>query len=132
MDFSVGTASRTDAHRRNHQSIPLVRILCSHHVRTVTNDYTVRLHGHVFQLRKPAVPGLRGGKVTVEDRADGLKIRFQGKVLKFDDISAVLMKAAAGPKRTPKPKRHKPPYKPPADHPWRKRTPDRNVRSASG
>ncbi len=129
---TVEPTSRTDAHRPNHSSMPLARILCSHHVRTVTNDYTVRLHGHVFQLRKPALPGLRGGKVTVEECADGLKMRFRDKLLKFDEIPAAAKNAAASSKRTPKPKRRNPPYKPPADHPWRKRTPDRSVRPASG
>ena len=46
------------------------------------NDYTIRFENRVYQLPPPAWPGLRGGKVIVERRADGsMKIRFKGRYL---------------------------------------------------
>lgn len=132
---TVEPASGINAHRPNHPSMPLARILCPHHERTVMNDYTIRLKGRVYQLRKPVQPGLRGGKVTVEERIDGpLKIRFHGKLLKFDEIQPAA-KATVGqpepPVATQTPRRQA--YRPPANHPWRQAiAPDKTVRSAYG
>ncbi len=55
--------------------------------RTVANDYTVRFENAVYQLLPPAWPGLRGGKVLIEKRADGsLKMRFRQRYLPFKPL----------------------------------------------
>ncbi len=48
------------------------------------NDYTVRWSNRLFQLEPPALPGLRGGKVTLEERRDGrLRIRFGEQYVRY-------------------------------------------------
>ncbi len=60
-------------------------VLSIHHVRTVANDYTIRLDNVFYQLLPPAWPGLRGGKVVVENRLDGsVRIRFGDRYLKYE------------------------------------------------
>jgi len=76
--------SPNNAHRPLHPSMHLKAILCHQEQRVVANDYTVRLANTIYQLPPPALPGLRGGKVTFEQRTDGtLHIRFKGQYLKY-------------------------------------------------
>jgi hypothetical protein len=72
--------SGNDAHRPLHSSLDLAAILSIQHQRHVANDYTIRFESRVYQLLPPAYAGVRGGKVVVEQRADGaLKVRFKGR-----------------------------------------------------
>ena len=81
---TVQAASPNDAHRPLHPSMNLGAILSIQEHRTVSNDYTIRLDNRIYQLPPPALPGLRGGQVTVERRLDGaLRIRFKGQYLKY-------------------------------------------------
>jgi hypothetical protein len=80
-------ASATDAHRPIGK-LDLKSILCPHHERVVMNDYTVRFENRVYQLHPPVWPGLRKGKVTIQERAEGtMKIWFKGKYLSFDEVA---------------------------------------------
>jgi hypothetical protein len=80
---TVRPASPNNAHRPLHPSMSLSGILSIQERRKVCNDYTIRLDGRTYQLLPPALPGLRGGWVTVEKRFDGsLHLRFKGKYLK--------------------------------------------------
>jgi transposase len=84
---TVKPASATDAHRRLYPTMNLAAILSHQDQRTVANDYTIRYHGQTWQLPPPALPGLRGGKVTVERRLDGTThVRFKGKYLKYEPV----------------------------------------------
>lgn len=81
---AVAAASPNNAHRPLHPSMNLKSILSLQEHRRVTNDYTIRLDNQVYQLLPPALPGLRGGKVTIEKRLDGsLHLRFKGHYLKY-------------------------------------------------
>ena len=84
---TVKPASSNNAHRPLHQSMNLGAILSIQERRKVANDYTIRLDNQVYQLLKPALPGERGGWVTVEKRLDGtLHIRFKNKYLAYHRI----------------------------------------------
>jgi hypothetical protein len=86
---TVAPQSPNDAHRPLHPSMNLEAILSIQDKRTVTNDYTIRLHKQLYQLRPPPVPGLRGGRVTVEKRFDGsLHLRFKGRYLAYELLGA--------------------------------------------
>jgi len=77
-------ASRNNAHRPLHQSMNLAAILSIQDKRHVTNDYTIRMNNQFYQLLPPALPGLRGSRVTIEQRLDGsLHLRFKGHYLKY-------------------------------------------------
>jgi hypothetical protein len=81
---AVKPASGNNAHRPLHQSMKLPSILSIQDRRHVTNDYTIRMDNHLYQLLPPALPGLRGGWVTIERRLNGsLHLRFKGHYLKY-------------------------------------------------
>ena len=62
----------------------LAAILSIQEKRTVANDYTVRYQSGIYQILPPPQPGLRQGKVTIEQRQDGsLHVRFKGKYLEY-------------------------------------------------
>jgi hypothetical protein len=83
--FTVKPASPNDAHRPLQPTHNLDAILSLQATRTVANDYTVRFANVVYQLLPPAWPGLRSGKVVIEQRADGtLQIRFRQRYLPFE------------------------------------------------
>ena len=85
---TVKAASPNDAHRPLEPGLNLAAILSVQEPRTVANDYTIRYHNEAYQLLPPAHPGLRGGKVIVENRLDGTRhIRFKGKYLAFEAIA---------------------------------------------
>ena len=80
---AVRPASPNDAHRPLHPSLHLPSILCLQEQRKVANDYTLRLNNQLYQLLPPALPGLRGGWVTIEQRLDGSQhLRFKKTYLK--------------------------------------------------
>jgi hypothetical protein len=80
-------ASGNDAHRPLGKSLDLDAILSIQHTRVVANDYTIRLDNQVYQLLPPAWPGLRKGKVIVEQRGDGsMRVRFKRRYLEFKPI----------------------------------------------
>lgn len=118
--FAVAAADGSDAHRpwdrREHD---LRAILCHQEPRTVSNDYVVRYGGRLFQLARPARPGLRGGVVVVEARRDGtLAIRFKDAYLRYAEIAAP--PRAPSPARRPAEPGADGARRPAADHPWRK------------
>ncbi len=77
-----------DAHRPI-DKLDLDAVLSIQHERVVMNDYTIRFENQVYQLLPPALPGQRGGKVIVENRADGsMRIRFKGRYLAWEPALA--------------------------------------------
>ena len=120
----VKPISANNAHRPLHASMNLAGILSLQDQRKVTNDYTIRLDNQLYQILPPALPGLRGGWMTVEKRRDGsLHLRFQGRYLKYKlcgpakTLGALpphprsltpLQTPAAGAKKAVPPKRHSP------------------------
>ena len=84
---TVKPSSANNAHRPLHQSMLLAATLSVQERRKVTNDYTIRFANKVYQLLPPARPGLRGGWVIVEKRADGTQhVRFKDKYLKYEVV----------------------------------------------
>ncbi len=85
--FAVRAASRVDAHRPV-RGYDLAAILSVQTVRTVANDYTVRHGGRRYQIERRSITGgLRGGKVTVEERLDGsMRLRWQGRYLRVHRV----------------------------------------------
>jgi transposase len=130
--FSVGPREAADAHRGLGNAFNVAAILSLQEQRTVANDYTVRFENRHYQLDKPIYSGQRGGKVVLETRLDGsLAIRFQKHYLNYHEI---VLPAGARPigghsgraaaKDAPSADEaedaKKEPYRPAADHPWRR------------
>lgn len=137
--FAVRPADGADAHRALGRHYCLPAILSVQTKRVVTNDYTIRLHNRWYQLHKPALPGLRGGQVIVEERRDGtMAIRFRGQYLKYHEIVATAelrdeppagsgaaacapssLRSPVAPAAAPLPAPLGS-YRPAANHPWRR------------
>ena len=83
----MAAARHRNAHRDLGVEHVLAAILSVQKTRTVDNDYTVRFRNRCYQLHPPALPGLRRGKVVLEERLDGkLCIRFGERYLGFHAI----------------------------------------------
>jgi len=144
--FSVPAADGADAHRAVGRQYCLAAILSVQTKRKVMNDYTIRLHNRWYQLPKPALPGLRGGQVIVEERREGtLAIRFGDQYLQYHEIKAEAPRgdeAGCGasacapgsprepvaPADAPHPASSGSPYRPGPDHPWHRAFLGRNAR----
>lgn len=122
--FAKAASKPTDAHRRLGASHRLESILSLQVERVVSNDYVVRFGNRFYQLLPPVYPGERGGRVVVEMRRDGsMAIRFGKRELPYQEIVATRRGGAGDPGKTGgQPTQPvSGPFKPAADHPWRKR-----------
>ena len=100
---SVRPASPNDAHRPLHPSMHLGSILSIQEHRHVANDYTFRLDNRLYQLLPPPLPGLRGGRVTIEHRLDGsMHVRLRKSALRYQSVGpADRQDLGAPPPQTP-------------------------------
>ena len=78
-------ANQADAHRTLSPEHNLSAILSRIETRQVSNDYTIRCDGKLYQIAQGSITaGLRGGTVNVEWRLDGtIAMRFRDKYLSF-------------------------------------------------
>ena len=119
--FAKVAPKPADAHRRPGACHRLESILSLQWERVVSNDYVVRLANRHYQLLPPVYPGERGGRVVIERRRDGsMAIRFGPRYLEYREVVAGGQDEPTPPPGGPKKKPSKG-WKPPADHPWRKR-----------
>ena len=97
----------TDAHRPLDTAHDLAASLSIVETRQVTQDYTIRFEGHLYQIAREHIrAGLRGSNVRIETRLDGsLHVRFQQHDLPVSLCPARPKLAAA---KTPKPPRRSP------------------------
>jgi hypothetical protein len=86
--FAKSARKPADAHRRLGPDQKLESILSIQSARVVSNDYVVRFQSRFFQLMPPVYPGLRGGRVVIEERLDGsLVIRFGKRHLPYRELT---------------------------------------------
>ena len=107
--LTVTPANPTDAHRPLGQEQDLAAALCHVEARLVSNDYTLRFDGKLYQIARAAVvTGLRGSNVRVEWRLDGtVTVRFRDHYLPVEERQPApkVTKPAASPRRPQAPKR---------------------------
>lgn len=79
--LTVEPAQAEDAHRPLGKEHDLAAILSHVEPRQVTNDYTVRYNGTLYQIQRQDIRvGMRKGTVRVEARLDGtIAMQFQGQ-----------------------------------------------------
>ena len=65
--YAKPPASPNDAHRKLGPAHNLDSILSLREQRVIANDYTFRHHQRIYQIPPPALPGMRGGKVIIEE-----------------------------------------------------------------
>jgi len=82
--LTVAPADAADAHRPLGKESDLAAILSHVEQRQVTNDYTVRYSGKIFQIdRQDIQVGMRQAMVRVEERLDGaIAVRFQDRYVR--------------------------------------------------
>jgi transposase len=92
--FTLPPGSPNDAHRPLGPRQNVAAILSIQESRIVGNDYTVQFHNRLYQVHKPALPGLRRGRVVMEQRLDGsLAIRFGERYLAYTDLGVLSPKS---------------------------------------
>lgn len=100
----VQPADPADAHRPLGKEHDLAAILSHVEQRQVTNDYTVRYQGKVYQIdRRDIQVGMRKGWVRVQQRLDGsIAVQFQGRYVRVRRCAPplVLSKTIAAPTRS--------------------------------
>jgi len=82
--LAVKAADPADAHRPLGKEHDLAAILSHVEQRQVTNDYTVRYDGKVYQIdRRDVRTGMRKAWVRFEERLDGtIAVQFQGRYVR--------------------------------------------------
>ena len=119
----VAPANTTDAHRPLGVEHDLAAALSCVETRQVTNDYTIRFEGQVYQIARSDIrPGLRGGTVRVESRLDGtLAVRFQQRYVAVSLCPQMpSVQPAAGPQSSPGEKKsRRKSARPPVPEAWR-------------
>jgi len=141
--FAKPARESRDGHRRLGPEHRLASILSIQTERVVSNDYVVRLANRQYQLLPPAYPGLRGGRVVMEERLDGsLRIRFGDRYLQYVELTGAVEAStdrpwASSPRRTSSDEARPPtgrptaseeaeqsppsgPWKPGPNHPWKR------------
>jgi len=116
QNFTRVPEGSTDAHRPLRAEHQLAAILSHVEERCVSADYTIRYQGKIYQIARGDIrPGLRGGRVRVEQRLDGsLAVKFRQY-----DLSVTECRAPAKTPTPPKPVRAQKP-RPKASHNWMK------------
>lgn len=122
LRFTVKPANAANLHR-SRQGFDLEAIFSRQHTRTVAKDYTVSFQNQLFLIhRKEITAGLRGSKVTMEQRLDGsLRMRWKNRYLKFEPVK----KSEKNPEKNPgdalglRLRTSPTKYKPGPHHPWR-------------
>jgi hypothetical protein len=80
--FTVPAAKNHDVHRPVDAGTELASILSERDHRVISNDYTFQYGGRIYQIPPPPLPGMRSGRVIVENRLDGQCVfRFGGTVI---------------------------------------------------
>lgn len=119
--FTVEPACGVDAHRPVPPGMDLADVFAREHTRTVHNDWTVRFKNAWYQITGPrsALPPAKD-KVQVLCRLDGsLTIHYRGRPVEFEQLPARPPQAKARP-AAPKPQSPPTPWRPAANHPWRR------------
>jgi hypothetical protein len=82
--LTVEPADAADAHRPLGKESDLAAILSQVEQRQVTNNYTVRYNGKIFQIARQDIrAGMRKAMVRVEERLDGtIAVRFQDRYVR--------------------------------------------------
>jgi transposase-like protein len=99
--LAVQPADPADAHRPLGKEHDLAAVLSHVEQRQVTNDYTVRYDGKVYQIdRRDIRVGMRKAWVRVEERLDGsIAVQFQGRYVRVRRC-ALPLRELASPKAT--------------------------------
>jgi DNA-binding Lrp family transcriptional regulator len=116
--LTVKPAHPEDAHRPLGKEHNLAAILSHVEPRQVTNDYTVRYDGKIYQIdRRDIRTGMRKATVRVEERLDAtIAVQFQGRYVRVRRCAPPLRELASP--KTTKAKSPRPTGKPKGKSGW--------------
>ena len=121
--FSVEPVNSKNLHREVPKNMNLNWIFAFREKRMVTQDFTLQWKNRVFLLKKQSI-AIKKRRVTVlQNLNNEVRIWFNGRFLAFKEITKnTLKQLREKSKKTNKAVDEKPkqPWKPGADHPWRK------------
>jgi hypothetical protein len=91
-ELTVEPAHTDDAHRRLEKGHNLAASLSHVETRQVRNDYTFRFGGKLYQIERGAIAsGMRGGRVRVEKRLDGvIAVRHSERYLAVEECAVAV------------------------------------------
>ncbi len=117
--FHVTARSAANLHRPLPRGLNLKHVLCHQAERVVQNDWTVSWCNRIFQLSVVhQTLSLARKKIMVSELLDGtLRLTFGAHILAWTEVSTRPLKPK--PEARP-PAPNQPPYKPAANHPWRR------------
>jgi transposase len=119
--FTVAARAPEDWHRPLPKAVRLEEVLSFQEARVVQNDWTVRWRNRWLQITAKARSlGLAGQKVLVRERLDGsVQLIYGGHELAWQELPS-RPKAEPPPPSPKQEPRNRKPWKPSADHPWRR------------
>ena len=117
--FKCRRHGRRIVHRRVPHGVDLAVVLSFQESRVVQADWTVAWRRRWFQLTAANQKlALMGQRVTVCEQLDGkIRLRYQGRELAWEELPE---RPKASAKSKPTRTKEKGPWKPAADHPWRR------------
>ena len=133
LRFAVAPQNPHDAHRPVvHTPRELALVLCLHHARILSKNLTLQFQNREYQIQhRGAGYSMRNSKVTVREDFDGdVTVLYKGRALPYrvlaegeppiplDDeksVHATIQQAREA-------QLNRPAYKPPLDHPWKRRS----------
>lgn len=120
--FGQEAAEPQDYHRQAPSARELEQVFCLETERSISNDWVVRYENRYFQLERSSDYPPRKAKVTVCEWEEGrIEVRYQGKARPHREIAAPEAKPPAPIRVGEKPPARRTPWKPAANHPWRRR-----------
>src|SRR3972149_537035 len=120
--FCSPPGSKVDFHREVPEGMDLKEVFCFEEHRKVNNDWTIRYHNRIFQIRKENknLPPSKKEVLVRKFLCGSIHIYYRGEELLFDEISIEWLRQnqCEDKKTEQKPERNK--YIPSIDHPWRR------------
>lgn len=131
--FTVAPAEPEDAHRPLPEGVDLERLFAATETRVIGRDFTIRYRNVRYQIPEDeARPTMPGQRLVVERRLDhSLHFRWRERYLSVAPAERRELPSSNGkkngkPSSSRKPRRQTKPWKPAADHPWRRPFPVSN------
>jgi transposase len=115
--YAVAAGNVVDFHDRVRPEVNLDRVFCLEEERVVSQDWVVRYQNQHMQLTSRSAVSA-GATVQAQQWRDGsIHLLWRGKEIVYERIEPGVQAADAKAKRAPRTAT----WKPPADHPWRKK-----------
>lgn len=123
--FAIAPQDAQDAHRPAPSAEQLSAALCLKDQRTVGRDHCVQYRGQWFQIEAGAALPRRQPRVEVREHLDGqVQLWAKGRQLPCTQLTQRPRQPQAKPDLVARVDQHQPSFKPPKDHPWRRRLAD--------